>query len=131
MLPNQTENMTETTARKRGGQPGNDNAVGSPGPVGNDHNLKHGLKAFRATGLIPKQFPEVQAMADDVRELLESSTLAAHGKVEITHASLISTVDERLLADLSRLSVVERGFGLKIEAPRTADGHCDRAMALS
>ena len=40
--------------------------------------------------------------------------------------------DERLTDELSRLSIVEKSFGLKIQAPRSsAGGHCDRAMALS
>ena len=39
--------------------------------------------------------------------------------------------DARLVTELSRLRLVEKSFGVKIEAPRTADGHCDRAMALS
>jgi phage terminase large subunit-like protein len=39
--------------------------------------------------------------------------------------------DQQLLADLRRLSIAERGWGLRIEAPRDASGHCDSAIALS
>lgn len=38
--------------------------------------------------------------------------------------------DDKLLADLGRLQVLERGIGYKLEAPRDANGHCDRATAL-
>ncbi len=39
--------------------------------------------------------------------------------------------DEAMLRDLSKLSIVERLGGLKIEAPRGADGHADAAFALA
>lgn len=40
--------------------------------------------------------------------------------------------DEQLIDQLLRLRIVEKGFGLKIEAPRSsAGGHCDSAMALA
>ncbi|HVX15106.1 MAG TPA: terminase large subunit [Pirellulales bacterium] len=40
--------------------------------------------------------------------------------------------DERLIGDLKKLTIVEDGFGMKLEAPSDArDGHCDRAFALA
>lgn len=39
--------------------------------------------------------------------------------------------DPGLLADLSRLSIVEKSYGFRLEAPRGPDGHCDRATALA
>lgn len=38
--------------------------------------------------------------------------------------------DEKLLADLGRLQVLERNLGYKLEAPRDENGHCDLATAL-
>jgi hypothetical protein len=38
---------------------------------------------------------------------------------------------ELLRHDLEKLSIVERGFGYKLEAPHDETGHCDRAIALS
>jgi phage terminase large subunit-like protein len=39
--------------------------------------------------------------------------------------------DELLLKDLSRLVIVERPVGFKLESTRDADGHADRATALA
>lgn len=39
--------------------------------------------------------------------------------------------DDALLADLSKLSIVERSFGYKLEAPADEMGHADRAFALA
>jgi phage terminase large subunit-like protein len=39
--------------------------------------------------------------------------------------------DAGLLTDLRRLRIVEGPSGWKLQAPRTASGHCDRATALS
>jgi hypothetical protein len=40
--------------------------------------------------------------------------------------------DPALIDDLKRLNIVERSWGLKLEAPADkALGHCDRALALS
>jgi hypothetical protein len=38
--------------------------------------------------------------------------------------------DDQLTADLGKLRIVERPFGYRIEAPRDASGHCDRATSL-
>jgi hypothetical protein len=32
---------------------------------------------------------------------------------------------------LEKLNIEEKGFGLKLTAPRDSTGHCDRAIALS
>lgn len=39
--------------------------------------------------------------------------------------------DARLLADLSRLTIVERSYGFRLDATRDADGHADVATALA
>lgn len=39
--------------------------------------------------------------------------------------------DDLLLADLRQLRILERAGGFRFEAPRTAQGHCDRAIALA
>lgn len=39
--------------------------------------------------------------------------------------------DEILLRDLRRLRIVERGYGVRLEAGRDTDGHADRATALA
>lgn len=40
--------------------------------------------------------------------------------------------DAQLIDDLKRLNIVERQFGMKLEAPAdTTRGHCDRALALA
>jgi phage terminase large subunit-like protein len=40
--------------------------------------------------------------------------------------------DPELIRDLGRLSIVERGFGYKLEAPKDKKaGHCDKAFALA
>jgi len=36
-----------------------------------------------------------------------------------------------LIRDLQRLQITERQWGLKLEAARTKDGHCDQAIALA
>ena len=39
--------------------------------------------------------------------------------------------DEMLIRDLSKLLIVEKNFGYKLEAPRDSSGHADTAMALA
>jgi len=39
--------------------------------------------------------------------------------------------DEILLRDLRRLRIIERGYGVRLEAARNSDGHADRATALA
>jgi hypothetical protein len=40
--------------------------------------------------------------------------------------------DEQLIDDLKKLNIVERSFGMKLEAPADATlGHCDRALAMA
>lgn len=39
--------------------------------------------------------------------------------------------DKELIRDLSRLSIVEKSYGYKLESTRDADGHADRATALA
>lgn len=39
--------------------------------------------------------------------------------------------DERLIADLHKLTIVEKSFGYKLEAMKDKDGHADTAFALA
>lgn len=45
------------------------------------------------------------------------------GIVDIYH-------DDTLIRDLGKLSIVEKSYGVKLEAPRDEDGHCDVATAF-
>ncbi len=52
--------------------------------------------------------------------------------LEIFRSRKIDLYDDRLLVrDLSRLTIVEKHFGHKLEAVSDADGHADRAIALA
>lgn len=39
--------------------------------------------------------------------------------------------DKRLIEDLSRLTIVEKSYGYKLESTRTDSGHCDLATAMA
>jgi phage terminase large subunit-like protein len=56
----------------------------------------------------------------------------ASGLTESFHSRMIQLFrDEQLLNDLRKLKIKETPAGYKLDAPRTAAGHCDRATALS
>lgn len=62
------------------------------------------------------------------------SNLDAMAKAMMTafrNRKLMLYHEPELLRDLEKLSIVERGWGYKLEAPRDEDGHCDRAIALA
>jgi len=56
----------------------------------------------------------------------------ASGLVEVFSSRVIELYpDGELLADLRRLRIADSPAGWRLSAPRTAAGHCDRAVALS
>jgi hypothetical protein len=56
----------------------------------------------------------------------------ASGLLEVFKAREVDLyLDPALVADLGKLRIVERSFGYKLEAPRDATGHADRATALT
>lgn len=78
---------------------------------------------FQAVGINAVEVPFVGKNLDTM-----ASTL-----VQVFKDRLIDLYDDReLIRDLGRLSIVERAFGLKLEAPRDrVMGHCDKAIALA
>lgn len=103
------------------------------------------LAAHRRFGLMEVRFDPNQAllMAQELRtEGLSMEEMAFAGANLNTMASAMLEAfrsaridlydDPPLIDDLKRLNIVERSFGMKLEAPAdTTRGHCDRAFALA
>jgi len=62
----------------------------------------------------------------------KNCNLMASTLLEVFRSRQIDLYDHpRLIADLSRLTIVEKSYGYKLEATRDANGHADTATALA
>jgi hypothetical protein len=77
---------------------------------------------LRRVGVPCEEVPFVGRNLDDMATTI----------MEVFRSRIIDLYDDSaLVRDLSKLNIVEKSFGQKLEAPADADGHADTAVALA
>lgn len=112
-LPKQREkkksNVTKSK-RKRGGQPGNKNAVGSGAPKGNNNNYKHGIyERIYWDTLDDEEMEMLQAMQYEEENLLQEQI------------ALLSVRERRLLKSIQQKKSSKGGLALDSVVKRTLE----------
>src|SRR5262245_4927712 len=90
--PKNTEETRDSgRPRRRGGQPGNSNALGSSGPVGNQNALSHGVSGLLGRGRMPRDAHDDRKRLKAVEDHLYSAVLANDGEISLFHGAVIQT----------------------------------------
>jgi DNA polymerase III alpha subunit len=87
----------------------------------------------RLASLPDKSTVRLAAIVTAVKQIsTKSGDRMARDLIQATRSRCLDLFDEpQLIADLYRLSIVERRFGFKLEAISDETGHADRGIALT
>ena len=85
------------------------------------------MRRLARAGLNPIEWKSAPKYQDEIairlQEVVRAGTLALYDDGEGGDGN-------QLIRDLSKLRIIEKAYGYRIEFPRDAEGHCDRGAAL-